>query len=147
MKDRKNIGLILFVFLLIVLFFSLTSQAEEAVQDSQLLNKIILCREVKENEPVYQTNTFRTWDDKVVAWISFNYQSKEPFLLNWEWIDPNGKIYHIGEVEMDSGNYHNYRSWYWISVWDHYAAKLPGEWEVRVYIEDILLAEKKFIIE
>jgi hypothetical protein len=68
-------------------------------------------------------------------------------LLNWEWIDPNGKIYHIGEVEMDSGNYHNYRSWYWISVWDHYAAKFPGEWKVRVYIKEILLAEKNFIIE
>ncbi|KQC10393.1 MAG: hypothetical protein APR54_12050 [Candidatus Cloacimonas sp. SDB] len=147
MKGRKNIELILFIFLLISLSFSLTSQAEEVGQDSQFLNKIILCRDIKENEPVYQTNTFRSWDDKVVAWISFNYQSQEPFLLTWEWIDPDGKIYHIGEIEMDSGNYRNYRSWYWINVWDHYAAKLPGEWKVRLYIEELLLAEKNFIIE
>lgn len=147
MKVKKNIRLIFFVFLLIGLFFSLTSQAEEVVQDSQFLNKIILCRDVKENEPVYQTNTFSTWDEKVIAWISINYQSQEPFLITWEWLDPAGKIYHTGEIEMDSGNYNNYRSWYWISVWDHYAAKLPGEWEVRVYIDNILLDEKNFLIE
>ena len=147
MKVKKNIRLIFFVLLLIGLFFSLTSQAEEVVQDSRFLNKIILCRDVKENEPVYQTNTFSTWDEKVIAWISINYQSQEPFLLTWEWLDPAGKIYHTGEIEMDSGNYKNYRSWYWISIWEHYAAKLPGEWEVRVYIDNILLDEKNFLIE
>ena len=149
MKRIKSIGMILFAFLIISLFFSLACQAEEIVQeiDSQFLNKIVLCRNIQENEPVFQTSTFRTWDDKAVAWISFNYHSQEPFLLTWEWIDPTGKIYHVGEIEMDSGNYRNYRSWYWISIWDHYATKLLGDWQVKVYVDEHLVALEEFSIE
>ncbi len=147
MKNNKNIGLILFVLLLIILSFSLFSQAQDVVQNAKIINKVVLCKDVKENEPLYETINFQTWDEKAVTWISFNYHSEEPFLITWEWVAPSGKIYHRGEIEMEAGNYKNYRSWYWIGIWEHYAAKLPGEWKVKVYIEDMLSAEKNFNIE
>jgi len=152
MKRIKSIGIILFAFLIISQFFSFASQVDEVAEvvqdlDSQFLNKIVLCRNVQENEPVFQTNAFRTWDDKAVAWISFNYQSEEPFMLTWEWIDPTGRIYHVGEIEMDSGNYPDYRSWYWISIWEHHAARLLGDWQVKVYIDEHLVAFEEFSIE
>jgi hypothetical protein len=47
---------------------------------------------------------------------------------------------------MEAANYQNYRAWYWISIRDHYAAKLIGEWKVRIYIDGVLMAVKDFTI-
>ncbi len=82
----------------------------------------------------------------VVTWLRFSYDSAEKFILKWEWITPQGKLYHRGEVEMESGSYINYRTWYWIKIKGNYASQLPGEWKVRVYINDISLAERNFFI-
>jgi len=147
MKNRIFISLVLSFLLLLGLFLPLIVQAEDEVQDSQYLNKVVLCRDVKDNEPAFETSSFRPWDEKVVAWIRFTYQSQEPFMISWEWVDPKGKIYHVGEIEMDSGEYTNYRTWYWISIWDHYAANISGDWKVRISIDENLLTIEEFSIE
>ena len=147
MKNRVFISLGLSFLLLLGLFLPLIVQAEDEVQDSQYLNKVVLCRDVKENEPVFETSSFRPWDEKAVAWIRFTYQSQEPFMISWEWVDPEGKIYHVGEIEMDSGEYTNYRTWYWISIWDHHAANILGDWKVRISIDKNLLTIEEFSIE
>jgi len=147
MKNRIFISLVLFFLLLIGLFLPLVVQAEDEIQGSQYLNKIVLCRDVKENEPVFETSSFRPWDEKVVAWIRFTYQSQEPFMISWEWVDPEGKIYHVGEIEMDSGEYTNYRTWYWISIWDHHAANILGDWKVRISVDENMMTIEEFSIE
>ena len=147
MKNRNFIRLVLSFLLLLGLFLPLIVQAEDEVQDSQYLNKVVLCRDVKENEPVFETSSFRPWDEKAVAWIRFTYQSQEPFMISWEWVDPEGKIYHVGEIEMDSGEYTNYRTWYWISIWDHHAANILGDWKVRISVDKNLLTIEEFSIE
>jgi hypothetical protein len=135
----------LFVLIFLVIF-SGVSIAQEAGKDSEYLQKIVLCKDVLEMNPLRQTNFFFPQDEKVVTWIRFSYDSAEKFKLYWEWITPEGKLYHRGEVEMEAGSYSNYRTWYWIKIKGNYASQLPGEWKVKVYINDIFLAERNFFI-
>jgi len=147
-RKKKNIlGIKLWLFVLIFLMiFSGVSIAQEAAKESEYLQKIALCKDVMEKNPLRETNFFFPQDEKVVTWIRFSYDSAEKFKLCWEWITPEGKLYHRGEVEMEAGNYINYRTWYWIKIGGNYASQLPGKWKVRVYINDIFLAEKNFFI-
>jgi hypothetical protein len=147
-RKKKNIlGIKLWLFVLIFLMIlSGVSMAQEAAKDSEYLQKIALCKDILEKNPLRVTNFFFPQDEKVVTWIRFSYDSAEKFKLYWEWITPEGKLYHRGEVEMEAGNYINYRTWYWIKIKGNYASQLPGEWKVRVYINDIFLAERSFFI-
>lgn len=148
-RKKKNIfrmELWLFVLIFPMIIFSAASIAQEVTKDSEYLQKIALCRDVLEKNPLRETNFFFPQDEKVVTWLRFSYDSAEKFLLRWEWITPEGKLYHRGEVEMEAGSYTNYRTWYWIKIKDNYISQLPGEWKVKVYINDILLAERNFFI-
>jgi hypothetical protein len=147
MKNRNIFRLTLYLLLLIGLFLPFITQAEEEIQESQYLSKAVLCKDVEEKEPVFETTSFRVWDEKAVSWIRFTYQSQEPFMITWEWVDPEGKIYHVGEIQMEAGDYKNYRTWYWINIQDHYAANLLGDWKIRISVDNILLAVKDFSIE
>ncbi|MEN3190147.1 MAG: hypothetical protein ABDK78_04450 [Atribacterota bacterium] len=131
---------------LLLMIFSAAGMAQEAAKDSEYLQKIALCKDIVEKNPLQETNFFISQDEKVVSWVRFSYDSPENFVLRWEWITPQGKLYHRGEVEMEAGSYNNYRTWYWIKIRDRYASKLPGEWKVKVYINDIFLAERNFFI-
>ena len=150
MSSRKKENIIrikLWLFVLIFLMiFSGASTAQETVKDSEYLQKIALCKDVLEKNPLRVTNFFFPQDEKVVTWLRFSYDSTENFLLKWEWITPQGKLYHRGEMEMEAGSYTNYRTWYWIKIKGNYASQLPGEWKVRAYINDISLAEENFFI-
>jgi len=145
---KKNILKIKWWLLVLILLmiFSTAGMAQEAAKDSQYLQKIALCKNIIEKDPLQETNFFSSQDEKVVSWVRFSYDSPENFTLRWEWISPQGQLYHRGEVEMEAGSYNNYRTWYWIKIRDRYASKLPGEWKVRVYINDIFLAERQFFI-
>ena len=150
MSSRKKENIIrikLWLFVLIFLMIlSAASMAQETVKDSEYLQKIALCKDVLEKNPLRVTNFFFPQDEKVVTWLRFSYDSTENFLLKWEWITPQGKLYHRGEMEMEAGSYTNYRTWYWIKIKGNYASQLPGEWKVKAYINDIFLAERNFFI-
>jgi hypothetical protein len=147
-RKKENIfefKLWLFVLIFLVIF-SGVSMAQEAAKDSEYLQKIVLCKDILENDPLRGTNFFFPQDEKVVTWIRFSYDSAEKFKLYWEWITPQGKLYHRGEVEMEAGSYSNYRTWYWIKIKGNYASQLPGEWKVKAYINDVFLAERNFFM-
>lgn len=147
LKKRSYVRIESWLFILICLMiFSGVSQGEELTQESEYLQKIATCKDILEKNPLRETNLFVSQDDKVVTWFRFSYDSPEKFVLRWEWITPQGKLYHRGEIEMEAGSYNNYRTWYWINIKDRYASKLSGEWKVRVYINDIFLAERNFFI-
>jgi hypothetical protein len=146
-KKRNIFRIKLWLFVLIFLMiFSGVSMAQEAAKDSEYLQKISFCKDILENNPQQGTNFFFPQDEKAVTWLRFSYNSTEQFLLKWEWIAPQGTLYHRGEVEMEAGSYTNYRIWYWIKIKGNYASQLPGEWKVRVYINDIFLGEKNFFM-
>lgn len=145
--NNKKKSYLFYCFLLILFLLNiLPIQAQETILEPRYLNKIVLCHDIEENEPVYESTSFYTWDEKVVCWINFNYSSGTDSTITWEWEDPNGNIYHKGDTEIEAGNYQNYRIWYWIGIRDKYALNLPGTWKARVYIDGLLLAEKDFTI-
>ena len=147
LKERNIFRIKLWLFVLIFLIiFSGVSMAQEAAKDSEYLQKIVLCKDILEKNPLRQTNFFFPQDEKVVTWFRFSYDSPENFVLRWEWITPQGKLYHRGELEIEAGSYSNYRTWYWIKIKGNYASQLPGEWKVKVCINDIFLAERDFFI-
>jgi len=146
-KKRNILGIKLWLFVLVFLIiFSGVSMAQEAAKDSENLQKIALCKDILEKNPLRQTNFFLPQDEKVVTWLRFSYDSPDNFVLRWEWITPQGKLYHRGEVEMEAGTYTNYRTWYWIKIKGNYASQLHGEWKVKVYVNNIFLTEKNFFI-
>jgi len=127
-KKRNILRIKLWLFVLVFLIiFSGVSIAQEAAKDSEYLQKIALCKDILEKNPLRQTNFFLPQDEKVVTWLRFSYDSPENFVLRWEWITPQGKLYHRGEVEMEAGTYTNYRTWYWIKIKGNYASQLHGE--------------------
>ena len=147
-KRKKNIKLELWLFILMVfLLTSVIAGAQElADQGEKYLQRFSICKDIIEKNPVLEKNFFTSQDEKVVAWIRFSYSSANNFKLYWEWISPQGKLHHRGEVEMEAGKYHNYRTWYWIKIKENYSSKLVGEWKVKVYINQILLDEKNFFV-
>lgn len=145
--NKKKIFFNIWGLLLILLFVGILSvQALEVVQGSQYLKMVSLCKDVVEMEPLLETASFSVWDERVVCWIRFDYSSSETFDITWEWEDPKGNIYHIGKLEMEPGDYQNYRTWYEIGIQDHYAVNLPGDWIVRVYLDDFVVVIKNFTI-
>ena len=148
LKKRSYVRIELWLFILILLLiFSGVCQGEELTPAQKYLQKISVCKDILEKNPAQETVFFTPQDEKVVTWLRFSYDSAEKFLLKWEWITPQGKLYHRGEVEMEAGSYTNYRTWYWIKIKDRYSSKLIGEWKVKVYINDIFLVERYFFIE
>ena len=135
-----------FVFIFLMLIFSGVNMAQQPAQKSEYLKEIVTCKDILEKDPVRETNIFFPQDEKVVLWFRFSYNAKEKFMLKWEWITPQSKLYHRGELEMEAGSYSNYRTWYWIKIKDGYTSKLPGEWKVKVYLNDTFLGEKNFFI-
>ena len=147
LKERNIFRIKLWLFVLIFLIiFSGVSMAQEVTKDSEYLQKIALCKDILENNPLRQTNFFFPQDEKVVTWYRFSYDSPENFVLRWEWITPQGKLYHRGELEIEAGSYSNYRTWYWIKIKGNYSSQFHGEWKVKVYINDTFLAERNFFI-
>lgn len=147
-KRQKYLKMELWLFILISLIvFSVAAYAEKPdAPGAKYLQRFSICKDVLEKNPMLEKNFFTSQDEKVVAWFKFTYNSTENFKLYWEWIDPQGKLYHRGEIEMKAGSYTNYRTWYWIKIKDNYASMLPGEWKVKVYIDKMLLTEEKFFI-
>lgn len=146
MNKKKTFYTICGLLLILLLTGFLSVQAVELAEGSQYLKMVSLCKDVEEKEPVLETTSFSVWDERAICWIRFNYSSHEAFDITWEWEDPKGNTYHTGNLEMEPGDYQNYRSWYGIGIQGHYAANLPGEWIVRVYLNDFVVAIKNFTI-
>lgn len=142
----KKVNFWLLILMFLITFSSLIVAQEPKISGEKYLQRFSLCAGISEKNPLLEKNFFSTRNEKVIAWFQFSYNSAENFMLFWEWINPEGKLYHRGEIEMKAGNYHNYRTWYWISVKDHYPSKYPGEWKVKIYINDISLSGKNFYI-
>ena len=147
MKRKKLIRFAFVLFLMMGFVFGLSVQAEELDRESGKLNAEVLCKDILDMEPIEKTNTFSVEDEKVVSWIRFSYQSSEDFKVSWEWINPAGVVYYRGGIDMEAGQYANYRAWYWIGIQDHDAAKMPGYWKVRIYAGDDIIGVQDFYIE
>ena len=96
--------------------------------------------------PLNPTTTFTTEDPEVVSFIEYeNLSGKRE--LRWEWYDPDGKLYTASDDYPIRSSRDKYikegSACHKISVKGAKAQSLPGEWNVRIYIDDFI-AEKKY---
>ncbi len=70
--------------------------------------------------------------------------------LRWEWYDPDGKLYsRTGNYQIRSSKNKYIRKGsvcHKISVKGAKAENLPGEWNVKVYLDDVIVEKKYFRI-
>ncbi|MBW2311934.1 MAG: caspase family protein [Deltaproteobacteria bacterium] len=143
-----------FIFLMLPLFvFSCSSTKLVKKPPRFNIVEITLAKDVEDKGtfaiPVNPTTTFTTDDPQVVSFIEYENLSGR-HTLRWEWYDPEGKLY------QRTGNYPIRASRdkyikqgaasHRISVKGNKAATLPGDWQVKVYLDNYLTARKSFRI-
>lgn len=71
--------------------------------------------------------------------------------LRWEWIDPQGKMYIATRnypLEVKQGKYlPKVTAWHQISLKDEAAADMPGEWSVKLFVDDEMIDSKPFLVK
>lgn len=99
--------------------------------------------------PVNPTATFTTEDREVISFIDYKNLSGS-HALRWEWYDPEVGLYaKTSNYPMQSsrGKYIQEGSAsHRISVKGAKAETLPGEWKVKIYLDNDLTAQKSFRI-
>lgn len=92
---------------------------------------------------------FRVSDKEVVALVSFKnlYGIID---LRWDWYHPDGYLFHTKQTETirtSEGKYlKEFSAWHVLTIAGDRVAEMPGEWTVKVYMNDDLLASKSFAL-
>jgi hypothetical protein len=96
------------------------------------------------------TTTFNTQDPEVFALLNFENLSGK-HTLRWEWYDPAGNLYYsTGDfpLEISRGKYlTEATAWHRLCIQGDPAAGYPGDWEVRIFLDDELKQRKLFVLK
>ena len=100
--------------------------------------------------PVQPTDEFSTLDSKVVAYVKLSNLSGK-HTMRWDWYDPSGEIYYsTGDfpIQASSGKFSREADvWHKLSIQGDEAADQPGDWQVRVYLDDKFVEAKHFVLK
>jgi len=96
-RNYFKMELWLFVLLFLLIFSVMAGAEEQTAPGAKYLQKISICKDILEKNPLRETNYFVPQDDKVITWLRFSYNSAEKFKLYWEWITPEGKFTIVGK--------------------------------------------------
>jgi hypothetical protein len=100
--------------------------------------------------PIEPASEFNTEDDKVIALIRFeNLAGKHN--LRWEWYDPSGNLYYSIDNFPFKTSRNKYlplaTAWHGLSIKGEPAANDPGQWEVKVFLDNELMDTKPFLVK
>ncbi len=108
--------------------------------------------DIKKNtaSPVQRTTNFTTEDTEVVASLKLeNLTGKHQ--LKWDWYDPSGKLYYsTGDYTLSTsrGTFRReLTAWHRLSVRNEKASNMPGDWLVKIYLDNEPLKSGKFKID
>lgn len=107
--------------------------------------------EVKSTQgiPIDPTSAFATQDKEIIAHLKFENLSGMN-ILRWEWYNPNRDLYYSTgnyPVEISRDKYvKEATAWHRLSIQGDKAAGYPGEWEVKVYLNDELMGSRNFLL-
>jgi hypothetical protein len=95
------------------------------------------------------TQTFSTNDTKVVAYVKFaNVSGRHS--VNWKWYGPNGKLYSESKPYQFKTAQNRYvesaSAWHTLSIKGDEAQNHPGDWSVKIFYDDRLMATKAFTV-
>lgn len=100
--------------------------------------------------PIEPASEFDTEDDKIIALIRFeNLAGKHN--LRWEWYDPSGNLYYSTDNFPFKASRNKYlplaTAWHELSIKGDPAANNPGQWEVKVFLDNELMDTKPFLVK
>ena len=143
-----------FIFLILPLFISACSSTKVVKKPPPFrIVETTLSKGVDDKGtrgiPLNPTTTFTTEDPEVISFIEYaNLSGKH--VLRWEWYGPDGKLYSkTGNYPIKSSRNRYIRkgsACHKISLKGAKAQNLPGEWNVKIYLDDVFAANKYFSI-
>ncbi|MCC7201694.1 MAG: hypothetical protein IT393_03375 [Nitrospirae bacterium] len=99
--------------------------------------------------PIEPTLVYTTEDREVISYIKLKNLSGE-HRLRWDWIGPDGGIYSSSGDYLLKASKGRYReetvAWHRLTIRGNRASDLPGEWQIRVYIDGSLVIQRGFTI-
>jgi hypothetical protein len=138
----------------VLLIFSCASQKTAERRPPPKFQEMVLSKAVDDSGrigvPHEKTSEFTTDDEHVIALISLENMSGI-HNLRWEWIDPNGDVYMTTDnypLKVKKGKYlPRVTAWHRISLKDEAAVDSPGQWFVKLYVDDELIETKPFMLK
>src|SRR4030067_1267433 len=99
--------------------------------------------------PIEPTLIFTTEDSEAISYVKLKNLAGE-HKLRWDWIGPKGEIYSSSgdySLKASKGRYREEGvPWHKFTTRGDRASYSPGEWEIRVYLDDVLIIQKGFTI-
>jgi hypothetical protein len=100
--------------------------------------------------PQDQTSEFNTEDEHAIALVTLENMSGT-HKLRWEWVDPKGKVYLSTKnypLKVNKGKFlPKVTAWHQISLRDEAAVDSPGEWSVKLFVDDELIDSQPFVVK
>ena len=100
--------------------------------------------------PINSSLTFSPKDEEVVAFLKLqNLWGKH--ILKWDWYSPDSTLYYsTGNYSIQSADgkyFKEIAAWHRISIRGEKAANLIGVWVVNIFLDNALVASRKFKLE
>jgi hypothetical protein len=142
-------GLTLFLFVC-----SCASQKTAEKLPTPKFQGTVLAKDVDESgaigAPRSPTTEFSYEDRQVAALLTLENVSGT-HKIRWEWVEPGGQVYLATDnvpVYVAKGKYlPTLTAWHRISLRDDPAARISGEWTVRIFVDDELIDTKPFRVK
>jgi hypothetical protein len=114
---------------------STTFDVQGTYIDINLL-EALTCKDLQDDLPVDETDTFTSDDDRVYAWTAWEGASASPLphTIRFDWYRPDGTLHTSLSDEFDFSPYSLAYLWSWVSV--DYMIDYPGQWHVDFYMDD-----------
>jgi hypothetical protein len=117
-----------------------------------IISDYTMCKNVQASspyDPIERTSTFLLDDEIAVSWLRLDDVTNS-LNVKWDWYDPSGTLYGTWDTDTSEPEEGCYLDWVkaYCSLYikDHAAAEKPGEWVVKVYIDDEYKFEEEFTI-
>lgn len=150
----KNLGRVFWVGILMVAIGIGCSSSKPNIRIPDMqITSTTLSKDVKTSGnadiPVNKTSVFSADDERVISHVAYhNLSGNHNF--RWKWVDPSGKLYLDTKsymVSAPSGKLVKDGSvWHQISVANEKAMTIPGDWNVKVYLDDQLISSQDFVV-
>ncbi len=103
----------------------------------------------KKSIPLEATTRFNVLDPEIVSHIKYaNLAGKHN--IRWEWYSPDGKLYLKTEdlsIHSSKNKYiKNGTVWHKIMLKNTKAETLPGDWKIKIFLDNTLLTVKSFLL-
>ena len=150
MHNNKALCILLLCCFLV---FSCSSIKKNQKKPTLAFHGLILSKDVSKQTsiavPEDPTNNFSVLDSKVVALVRFENLSGR-YRIRWDWYSPGGGLYFsTGDFPLftTEGKYlKDATAWHSLNLKGDDAVEFPGEWIVKVFVNDDLADSKTFTL-